>query len=149
MTDIDRTQAAEAASVVVAYWTALANDDADALMRVCSAAVLARTNPSAPGLAERIRSAHNVTRELCSRMGQTSQVRVLRDGSLAFSCLPSGPFGEPRAFLDGPERVFLWRLSVIREGGGWRVDGSLHDPLDIVQYVELPPEWFTPLGPPN
>jgi len=94
------------------------------------------------GLADRIRFYLNVKREQCPYVGMTDTVRVLRDGTLAMSCMPMA-FGEMKLVgEDGPEQVFMWRVAVGREAGAWRVIGMLHDPLDIQEWIKLPPDWW-------
>jgi hypothetical protein len=138
--------AADAAQGVGAFWSALADDDDLALLRVIDYAGRDTAGTQA-GICDRLREQLGVTPDECRTVGISSKVRVMPGGSMVFMCMKLVS-GQPKVVgVWGPEQIQAWGLTVSLEGGFWRVSGNWEGEQwpEGTRYVDLP--WAPPREP--
>lgn len=106
----------DAVLVVASFWTALGNDDREALSQLLSSTWDDRPDDFAGlYLADR-----KLSSEVCRFMAIFSSVDVLADDRLRFWCTLSDRIEH----VEAGKPMTMWRLELVFEAAAWRVDRS-------------------------
>jgi hypothetical protein len=108
---------------VAALWAALSDDDDVAAIQATSSTMHGELGTD-PGFAGRLRERLRIDRDIASRIGVTSKVRVV-DGRMIFPGVLLEPDGQPAVLGSwGLEVRQTWALWTVIERGQWVVGGT-------------------------